>query len=133
MHVKRVLFLLATGLLALPGFLLNPGDGHAKAYTFSIFFPPTHEQAIAATDFAKEVEKRTEGRIKITPFAGGTLTKAPQVYDGVVTGISDLGNSCFAYTRGRFPVTAALDLPMGYPNGKVATQVADQFTKAVNP
>lgn len=133
MHVKRVLFLLATGLLTLPGFLLNPDDGHAKAYTFSIFFPPTHEQAIAAADFAKEVEKRTEGRIKITPFAGGTLTKAPQVYDGVVTGISDLGNSCFAYTRGRFPVTAALDLPMGYPNGKVATRVADQFTKSVNP
>jgi TRAP-type C4-dicarboxylate transport system substrate-binding protein len=133
MPVKRVLFLLAAGLLTLPGFLLNPGDGHAKAYTFSIFFPPTHEQAIAAADFAKEVEKRTEGRIKITTFPGGTLTKAPQVYDGVVTGISDLGNSCFAYTRGRFPVTAALDLPMGYPNGKVATQVADQFTKSVNP
>ena len=133
MHVKRVLFLLASGLLTLPGLLLNPGDGHAKTYTFSIFFPPTHEQAIAAADFAKEVEKRSEGRLKITPFAGGTLTKAPQVYDGVVTGISDLGNSCFAYTRGRFPVTAALDLPMGYPNGKVATQVADQFTKSVNP
>ena len=60
----------------------------------------------------------------MTPFPGGTLTKAPQVYDGVVTGISDMGNSCFAYTRGRFPVTAALDLPLGYPNGRVASQVA---------
>lgn len=108
---------------------LSAAAVHAKALTFSIFFPPTHDQAVAAMNFAKEVEKRTEGRIVITPFPGGTLTKAPQVYDGVVTGITDLGNSCFAYTRGRFPVTAALDLPMGYPNGKVATAVVDRFAK----
>ncbi|OHB33065.1 MAG: C4-dicarboxylate ABC transporter substrate-binding protein [Desulfuromonadaceae bacterium GWC2_58_13] len=105
------------------------GNAHAKSLTFSIFFPPTHDQAVAAMNFAQEVEKRTDGRIVITAFPGGTLTKAPQVYDGVITGISDLGNSCFAYTRGRFPVTAALDLPMGYPNGKVATAVADKFAK----
>ncbi|MBW1988764.1 MAG: TRAP transporter substrate-binding protein [Deltaproteobacteria bacterium] len=95
--------------------------------TFSIFFPPTHAQAKAAEAWAREVEKRTDGKVKITTFPGGTLTKAPQVYDGVVHGISDIGNSCFAYTRGRFPVMAAVDLPMGYPNGKVASQVANAF------
>ena len=101
--------------------------------TFSIFFPPTHGQAIAAMDFAKEVEKRTNGKVQITAFPGGTLTKAPLCYDGVVKGISDMGNSCFAYTRGRFPVMAAVDLPMGYPNGTVATRVANEFAKSVNP
>ena len=101
--------------------------------TFSIFFPPTHGQAIAAMDFAKEVEKRTNGKVQITAFPGGTLTKAPLCYDGVVKGISDMGNSCFAYTRGRFPVMAAVDLPMGYPSGTVATRVANEFAKTVNP
>jgi len=101
--------------------------------TFSIFFPPTHGQAIAAMDFAKEIEKRTNGKVQITTFPGGTLTKAPLCYDGVVKGISDMGNSCFAYTRGRFPVMAAVDLPMGYPNGTVATRVANEFAKSVNP
>lgn len=101
--------------------------------TFSIFFPPTHGQAKAAMDFAKEVEKRTNGKVEITTFPGGTLTKAPQVYDGVVKGISDMGNSCYAYTRGRFPVAAALDLPMGYTSGTVASRVADEFVRTVNP
>jgi len=101
--------------------------------TFSIFFPATHGQAKAAMDWAKEVEKGTNGKVQITTFPGGTLTKAPQCYDGVVKGISDLGFSLFAYTRGRFPVMAAVDLPMGYPNGKVASRVADDFGKAVNP
>jgi TRAP-type transport system periplasmic protein len=101
--------------------------------TFSIFFPPTHGQAKAAIDFAKEVEKRTNGKVEITTFPGGTLTKAPQCYDGVVKGISDMGNSCFAYTRGRFPVMAAVDLPMGYKSGVVASHVANDFAKSVNP
>ena len=101
--------------------------------TFSIFFPPTHGQAKAAMDFAKEIERRTDGKVQITSFPAGTLTKAPQCYDGVVKGISDMGNSCFAYTRGRFPVMSAVDLPMGYKNGTVATRVANEFAKSVNP
>jgi len=72
--------------------------------TFSIFFPPTHGQTKAAMDWAKEIETRTGNKVQITVFPGGTLTKAPQCYSGVVKGISDLGFSLFAYTRGRFPV-----------------------------
>jgi len=84
-------------------------------------------------DWAKEIEKRTDNKVQISVFAGGTLTKAPQCYDGVVKGISDLGFSLFAYTRGRFPVMAAVDLPMGYPNGKVASKVAQEFAKTFMP
>ncbi|MBU0699014.1 MAG: TRAP transporter substrate-binding protein [Proteobacteria bacterium] len=101
--------------------------------TYSIFFPPTHGQTQAAMEWAKEIEKRTGGRVQITVFPGGTLTKAPQCYSGVVEGISDLGFSLFAYTRGRFPVMAAVDLPMGYSNGIVASRVADEFALTYNP
>ena len=101
--------------------------------TFSIFFPAAAGQAKGAMDWAKTIEQRTNGAVQITAFPGGTLTKAPQCYDGVVKGISDLGFSLFAYTRGRFPVMAAVDLPMGYPDGKVASRVAHKFAKAFNP
>ncbi|HHO48796.1 MAG TPA: TRAP transporter substrate-binding protein, partial [Desulfobacteraceae bacterium] len=76
---------------------------------------------------------RTDGRVRIDVFAGGTLTPAPEVYDGVVNGISDIGMSCFAYTRGRFPIMEALDLPVGYPSGKVATLVANDYYKVMKP
>jgi TRAP-type C4-dicarboxylate transport system substrate-binding protein len=101
--------------------------------TFSIFFPPTHGQTKAAMDWAKEIEKLTDNKVQITVFPGGTLTKAPQCYSGTVKGISDLGFSLFAYTRGRFPVMAAVDLPMGYANGKVASRVAQEFAKTFKP
>jgi TRAP-type C4-dicarboxylate transport system substrate-binding protein len=82
---------------------------------------------------AKEIEKRTNGQVKISVFPGGTLTKPAVCYDGVVKGISDIGLGVFAYTRGRFPVMEAVDLPLGYPSGKVATRVAYEFYKKMNP
>ena len=84
-------------------------------------------------DWAKEIEKLTDNKVQITVFPAGTLTKAPQCYSGTVKGISDLGFSLFAYTRGRFPVMAAVDLPMGYPNGKVVSRVAQEFAKTFKP
>ncbi|MCA1902762.1 MAG: TRAP transporter substrate-binding protein, partial [Candidatus Hydrogenedens sp.] len=62
-----------------------------------------------------------------------SLTKADQCYEGVVNGVSDLGMSCFAYTRGRFPLLEVLDLPLGYPSGKVATRVAMDIVKKYQP
>lgn len=100
---------------------------------YSIFFPPSHGQCKAGVSWANEVEKRTNGRVKINVYPGGTLTKANQCYDGVVKGISDIGMSCFAYTRGRFPLMEAVDLPNGYPNGQVATHVANEFYNRMKP
>jgi len=114
---------------------IGVGSAWAKTYelSYSIFFPPTHGQCKAAADWAKEIETRTNGQVKINIFPTGTLTKANQCYDGVVKGISDIGMSCFAYTRGRFPVMEAVDLPLGYPDGMTATRVANQFVEAVAP
>lgn len=101
--------------------------------SYSIFFPATHIQCQTATSWAQEIEKRTQGRVKITIFAGGTLTPAPQCYDGVVNGISDIGMSCFAYTRGRFPLLEGLDLPLGYPDGSTATKIATAMVQKYQP
>ncbi len=101
--------------------------------TYSIFFPPTHVQCVAGMKWAEEIQHATEGKVKITVFPGSTLTKANQCYDGVVKGISDIGMSCFAYTRGRFPVMEALDLPLGYPDGLTATRVANAFYQTFTP
>jgi TRAP-type C4-dicarboxylate transport system substrate-binding protein len=110
-----------------------PDQPKAIELSYSIFFPPTHVQCVAAELWAKEIEKRTGGRVKITIYPGGTLTAAPQCYDGVVNGISDIGMSCFAYTRGRFTLLEGLDLPLGYPSGMVATRVATEMLEKYKP
>ena len=101
--------------------------------TYSNFFPSTHLNSILAEEWIKEIEDRTDGRVHIDYFPGGTLTPAAGVYDGVVEGISDIGMSCLAYTPGRFPVSELVDLPHGYPNGWVATKVANDYYNEFTP
>ena len=101
--------------------------------SYSVFFPPTHIQCRMAEEWAKEINTRTDGNVEITIYPAGTLTKADQCYTGVVSGISDIGMSCFAYTRGRFPLLEGLDLPLGYPTGTTATQVATAIAREFEP
>ncbi|MDD5126486.1 MAG: TRAP transporter substrate-binding protein [Dehalococcoidales bacterium] len=101
--------------------------------SYSIFFPPTHLNAILGDLWGKELETRSNGRVKVTPFPGGTLTPAAKVYDGVVQGISDIGMSVLSYTVGRFPASELVELPHGYPNGWVATMVANDFYQHFKP
>lgn len=101
--------------------------------TYSTFFPPTNHQSKLAEAWCKEVEKRTNGKVKIEYYPGQTLTKAPQCYDGVVEGISDIGFSVLAYSRGRFPVMAAVDLPLGYKTAAQATATANAVYEKFQP
>jgi TRAP-type C4-dicarboxylate transport system substrate-binding protein len=102
-------------------------------FTYSTFFPPTHIQTKVPEAWVAEIEKRSNGKIKIKIFTGGSLTPAPQIYDGVVKGISDFGLSVFAYSPGRFPVISAIDNPLGYPDAFVATKTINTLYRKFNP
>jgi TRAP-type C4-dicarboxylate transport system substrate-binding protein len=135
--MRRLIVLCAVFVLVCAGFWLTiaPAYGQAKPIelTYSIFFPAPAPQTQVATDWAKEIEKKTKGRIKITIHPGGTLTAADKCYDGVVKGISDIGMSCFAYTSGRFPLTEVADLPLGMKSGMIATKMINAYYKKFQP
>lgn len=115
------------------GMCASPVEAKTYNFTYSNFFPPTHIQAKVPEAWAKEIEKRSKGEIKIKMFTGGSLTPAPQIYDGVVKDISDFGLSVFAYTPGRFPVISAVDNPFGYPNAFVATRTINELYRKYHP
>ena len=127
--MKKITLLLAI-LLALGIALLPAARVFAQApvkLKFSNFFPATHQYAILGQQFCDEIKKRTNGKVEIAYYPSGILTTAPKMFEGVVNGVSDLGLSHCEYTRGRFPVTETLSLPMGYPSGYVAGQTANDF------
>jgi len=111
----------------------TPGYTKTVELTYSIFFPPTHAHAILASEWAKEIEKRANGAVKITMFPGATLTPPDQCYDGVVKGISDIGMSVLSYTKGRFPLFEVIDLPLGYKSGTQATRLCNVFYEKFKP
>ncbi len=101
--------------------------------TYSNFFPPKHIQSVLGQQWSDEVEKRTGGKVVVEYYPGQTLTKSTQVYDGVVSGLSDIGMCLFAYTRGRFPLIEAVDLPVGYTSGVQATKVVNEVYNEFKP
>jgi len=135
--MKRPTLAILTSLTLLALCLSLPLAAQAKTrvtrLTYSCFFPPAHVQSQLAEAWAREVEKRTEGEVVVSYFPGGTLTKADEAYDGVVQGMSDIGFSALGYTRGRFPVMAVVDLPLGYASGKAATEVANAVYEHFKP
>jgi len=120
-------------LLVIGFFVYTPVAFGQVKLTYSVFFPAPHKNAVLATEWAKEIEKRTNGKVQITVFPGGTLTPADKCYDGVVKGISDIGFSVLAYTRGKFPLTEVSDLPLGMKTGLVASRVIHEYQKKFQP
>ena len=98
--------------------------------TFSTVFPMVHLQAKLNQYFCDEIEKRTDGQVKITLYPGGTLTSATKNFEGVAKGLSDLGMSCPLYVAGRFPVSEIFEMPSDLDSGWVTTKVyTDLFNK----
>ncbi len=97
------------------------------------YLPVTHKMSLLSAWFCDEVKKRTNGQVEITYYPGGTVLSPVKMYDGVVTGITDMGVSHISYTRGRFSVMEVFDLPLGFPSGWVATQVSSDFFDKYKP
>jgi TRAP-type C4-dicarboxylate transport system substrate-binding protein len=108
--------LMLVALLALPLVgACSDTDAEVITLTYSNFFPSTHLNSILAEEWIEEIESRTDGRVKIDYFPGGTLTSSTLIYDGVVEGMSDIGMSCLAYTPGVFRSASWWIYPMPTP------------------
>jgi TRAP-type C4-dicarboxylate transport system substrate-binding protein len=115
--------------------VLPSGKAYAKVIRLRVaqYFPPPTSQSKVLEEFCRELEKRTGGRVKVDYFSGGSLLKAPRMFDGIVSGITDIGYSHVYYTAGRMPVTEAVGLPIGFPSAWVASQVMNDFYQEFRP
>jgi TRAP-type C4-dicarboxylate transport system substrate-binding protein len=125
---KLVSLFLCASVIGL-GLVTSPAFGQIKL-NHSNLWPAPHKHSVLAAEWAKEIEKRTNGKVVITVHHGGTLTPGDKIYDGVIRGISDVGMSVCGYTRGRFPLTEVIELPLGYKSGWAATRlIRDYYAK----
>jgi len=126
----------AVGLVVFLSILLSSHVGAQQktiSLNYSNLLPATHKISLVAEEWCKEIEKRTNGGVKITMFHGGTLTPATQAYDGVVKGVSDVAMSVFSYHRGRFPLTEFSDLPIGVKSCVTAAKLFTEYYVKFKP
>ncbi len=100
---------------------------------YSNFFPAPHKNSILAEAWCKEIEKRTNGKVKFNYFPGATLTPAAQTYDSVEKGIADVGLSVLSYTMGKFPLTEVAELPLGSQSGYLSTKMNNAYYQKFKP
>jgi len=115
--------LLATGAWA----------GSVIELTYANFPPPKTFPSVQMERWVTEVEARTDGKVNVKTFPGGTLLKAKAMMDGVMDGVADIGCVAFPYQPGRFQLLAGVDLPIGFPNSKVANAVLWDLYKKYTP
>jgi TRAP-type C4-dicarboxylate transport system substrate-binding protein len=101
--------------------------------TYANFPPAATFPCIQMERWAKELEKRTNGKVKVQTFPGGTLLPAKNILDGVIAGTADIGNFAMSYQPGRFPVSEAVDLPIGFTSAKVASLVLYDLIEKYQP
>lgn len=97
-------------------------------------FPPAPTfPCVQMEQWKAEVEKKTNGAVRINTFPGGTLVDAKEMMDGVIAGQADIGCLCMAYQPGRFTLTNAVSLPLGIPNSKVGSLVLTDIFNEFKP
>ncbi len=128
---------LALLLVSFMVMLFSPPQALAQQKTitlkFATFVTPLHWVSISLENWCKEVEKRTNGRVKVTMFHANTLAPGPQIYDAVTKGIADMGYASISYTQGRFPMTEVVGLPLGYKSAINATRMTNEYLAKFKP
>jgi TRAP-type transport system periplasmic protein len=129
----RAFIMIAVGVAFL--FCLGPVFAQPKPIelNYSMHFVTSHLMAVSGQEWSKEIEKRTNGRVKITMYPGGSLIPSPSAYDGITKGIADIALSFPGYTKGRFPLLEVIDLPLGCKSGAAATRVVNELVEKFKP
>ncbi|MFO7802967.1 MAG: TRAP transporter substrate-binding protein [Desulfovermiculus sp.] len=94
-------------------------------------FPPAQTfPCVQMERWKAEVEERTQGKVQIQTFPGGTLLGAKGMFRGVKQGQADIGCLSMAYQPGVFPLTSVVGLPVGFTSAKTASRVLwDMYAK----
>jgi len=135
MKPKLALLLAVIFLSAVFSLCVAPGLSQAGQIKLSYAnFPPAPTfPCVQMERWKTEVEKRTNGKVLVNTFPGGTLLDAKNMMDGVIAGTADIGCLSMAYQPGRFMVTNATALPFGFPNATVASLVLWDLYKKYMP
>jgi TRAP-type transport system periplasmic protein len=96
-----------------------------QSMKISISIAQNSHQGIAIDTFAKEVEKRTSGRIKIQPFYSGSLGGERESIEAVQLGTQELTFTSTGPVPNFVPETRILDIPFLFRDKAHAHAVLD--------
>jgi TRAP-type transport system periplasmic protein len=116
-------------------FLAGPvhSDEKVVKLRYATFSPPMSGLSGLAEQWCKEVEKRSDGKVKLSFHPGGSLAPAPQSYEAAVRGITDISMTATQWTAGRFPMSELIHLPLAVKSAYQGTLLMNAWYEKFKP
>jgi TRAP-type C4-dicarboxylate transport system substrate-binding protein len=135
---KRLLLVLTLVVFTLSSIMLSacsnqPAPAATYQLTYSFWGNPKESMARVAEKFIDEVQTKSNNRVRITYYAGGALTTATTSYYGVTKNMSSMALVMMTYNPGRFPLTQAWHLPLGFTTAQAATEMKTKSIEVFDP
>jgi TRAP-type C4-dicarboxylate transport system substrate-binding protein len=123
--------------LVLVGCLAGPAAAQDKPIElkFSSWVSTVHGHHTGVmAPWARMIEEKSRGRLKVTIFPGSTLGKPADHFDMAKNGIADIVFIAPGYTPGRFPMISVTELPLLFKSARGGSQAVwslfDRYLKA---
>src|SRR4030066_101541 len=113
-------------------FISIPAQAQIKL-TYANSPPAPTFPCVQMEEWKKEVEKRTGGKVAVQTFPGSTLLNPKNMFEGVVSGTADIVCLAMSYQPGRFPISEAIDQPVGFSSSKAASLALYDLIEKYNP
>lgn len=108
-------------------------DDEVIKLSYAFFAPAGTFPAVQMEEWKERLEERTDGKVEVELFPGGTLLTAENMYDGVASGTADIGLNSTSYEPGRFPLLEISDMPSNYSDAVVASKVVSDLIEKYPP
>ena len=117
--------------IAAMGVTVPTGDAAAKTYKlrFTDHNPGRGSRAEAQKWWASEIEKRTNGQVKVKFYWGQALVKAKEALKGIGSGLVDVGTIVGVYTPADLPFWNLANAPFGVRDAWVGMKTWQELHK----
>jgi TRAP-type C4-dicarboxylate transport system substrate-binding protein len=130
--MRRTILALAAAALAI-SLPASSAPGGTITLSYANFPPAKTFPCVQMERWKKEVEKRTDGLVRVNTYPGGTLLGAKNMFRGVKQGRADIGCLCMAYQPGVFPLTSVMELPHGFRSAEGASRTLLRVMREHDP
>ena len=119
----------------------NPAQAKDKVFRWKLqaAAPSVNPDFLALKRFAKKVKTASNGRLRITPYSAGAITKGAAMWDGVADRVTEMAMGWTTWYHGKIPGLALvtggpfhfmnIDAAMMYYFEDEGTKIVNEWTK----
>lgn len=120
-YLNSILLVVLLTVFAMAGSVQAKGSVTLR---FATFLPPRDVLSDVLNDWAQELKKRSDGKIRVVFYHSQSLVKIPEMLDAVMAGTADMAYLNTVPFPDRLPLTQIMGMPlMLFSKSEEATQV----------